>query len=214
MCTKARRPLWVRSAVLLIAAFMLACAGQVRAATLEPDYRGDPNSVHAIFDWVSHDQAAWGTTLFETGDSNYPLADVNPSASDDGTDTTITLPNFIDPLSLKLIRIQMWFDGSVSGELLALDVIAHDPQDTQWEIVDGSGPEDSNFHWADIEIRPNPDWEELIIYGNTGGNLIPGNLLTIEVDTISLPEPATLIVLTLGLLPMLVGRSRKFKKQL
>ncbi len=215
MCTKVKSPLWVISSVLLTAAVVLASAGPASAGLFDPAYRGDPNSVHAIFDWVSHSQADWETTLFEYDlQSPYPLANVQPSASDDGTETTIFLPNFIDRLPVKLMRVQLSFDGPVSGDLIAYDMIAHDPQGVQWQVVDGSGPVDSDFHWVDIEIYPNPDWEEIFIFGNTGGNVIPGNLLRIEVDTVSVPEPATLIVLSLGLLPILIGKSRKLKKQL
>ena len=198
----------ITTITLLATAVILLSAGPASAVLLDPSYRGDPNSVHAIFDWVSHTQADWETTLFETGPSNFPLNPTVPLATDSGTNTTIILPNFIDPLPLKLMRIQLFFDGAVSGDLIGYDLVAFDPQPTSWQIVDGSGPEDSNFHWVDIEIWPNPDWEEIIIYGNTGGNVIPGNLLRIEIDTVSVPEPATLSLLGLGGLLALLRRKR------
>jgi hypothetical protein len=187
---------------LVAAACVLTTAGTASAGPFDPSYRGAANSVHAIFDWVSFDQEDWETSLFETGPSNFPLADPNtPKASDDGTNTMIYLPNFIDPLELKLMRIQMFFDGPVLGELIGIEVIAHDPLPTDVQLVGGSGPGDSGEHYVDIEIRPNPDSEWITIFGNTGGNFLPGNLLTIEIDTISMiPEPSTLALGALGLL--------------
>lgn len=201
----------LKTTTLLVAVscIVLLNAGQASAVTtLEPDYRGDENSVYAVFNWVSFDQDAWKTTLFETGPSIYPLHSIDPFAFDDGLDTTIMLPNFIDELPMKKMRIQMFFDGPVSGDLLAINLAAYDREPTQWQIVDGSGPILSNAHWFDIEIFPNPDWEEIIIFGNQGGNLLPGNLLTIEVDTVSIPEPATMTLLAIGGLAMLRRRKK------
>ena len=200
------KSIMVKVVVLLTTGVMLVSAGTAGAGPWDPAYRGDNNSVHAIFDWFSNQQADWGTTVFETGLSKYPLDNMTPLATDDGTDTTIYLPNFIDPLPLKLMRIQIFFDSSVSGDLIAYDLFASDPLDTSWKIVGGSGPGDNNSHWVDIEIIPNPDWEQITIFGNSGGNVLPGNLLTIEIDTISVPEPATLSLLALGALAMIRRR--------
>ncbi|MCP4591430.1 MAG: PEP-CTERM sorting domain-containing protein [bacterium] len=198
----------VTSAVLLATAFVLVSAGPASAGPFDPTYRGDDNSVHAIFDWVSFGQADWNTSLFETGSSTYALDASNPLATDDGTDTTVLLPNFIDPLPLKLMRIQMGFDGEVSGDLIAIDLLIGDPLPTSWNVVGGSGPGDGHWHYIDVEITPNPDWEEITIFGNSGANLIPGNFLALEIDTVSLPEPASLSLLTLGGLALVRRRRR------
>ena len=50
----------------LFAVVLLAVAGQASAVMLGPSYRGDENSVHAIFDWVG-DQPAGATALFVPG---------------------------------------------------------------------------------------------------------------------------------------------------
>ena len=198
-----------KAIAVFITAVLLLSAGPASAG-LDPSYRGDANSVHVIFDWVSHQQAQWQTSLFETGPSTYPLEPTVPVATDDGTDTRILLPNFIDPLPLKLMRIQLFFDGAVSGDLIAYDVYASDPVSTSWSVVGGSGPVNTNTHWIDIEIIPNPDWERITIFGSvTGGGVIPGNLYRIEVDTVSvIPEPATLSLLAIGGLALLRRRRR------
>ncbi len=181
-------------------------AGVASAGAFDPSYRGDDNSIHAIFEWAG--DGDWNTTVFETGQSNYPLIQVEASASDDGYDTTIQLPNFIDDLSVKQMRIVMAFDGPVMADAIDIDVIAHDSQQaTQWTIVGGSTG-DLNLHYIDIEIFPNPDWEEIIIFGNDNANVVPGNLLMIEVDTVSVPEPATMGLLAMGSLALLRRRSR------
>ena len=192
-----------------VACLVLLSAATAQAGPLDPSYRGAPNSVHVIFDhglrdFASFGPSTWNMAVFETGPSNYPLDQTPPSASGDETHTTIILPNFIDPLPLKLMRIQMSFEGPVSGDLLGFDLIAHDPVQTSWIVVGGSGTGFANFHWVDIEIRPNPDWEEIIIpFGSFENGFIAGNLWLIEIDTVSIPEPATLSLLAIGGLALL-----------
>lgn len=197
------------TAVLLSATIVAMGTNLASAGPFDPAYRGDANSIHAIFDWVAS-ATDWEVSVFETGPSQFPLDPTEPAASDDGTDTSIILPNFIDPLPLKQMRIQMFFDGPVSGDLIGLEVFAFDPEDAIVNFVGGSGPVDSNVHFIDIEIVPNPDWEQIIIFGNTGGNVIPGNLLTIEIDTVSIPEPSTLTLAVLTLFG-LVGYGRRLR---
>ena len=129
------------------------------AVPMDPSYRGDPNSVHAIFEFTPSVGAgsSWTTTLFDSVASIYPLESFSPIAFDDGLDTTIQLPNFIDPLPLKLMRIVMFFDGPVPGGLIDGDLTAFDPLQTSWGVVGGSGPIDSSVHFLDIWIIPKPD---------------------------------------------------------
>ena len=144
----------------------------------------------------------------EKGPSIYPLDPTVPNTKDNGLDTVVTLPNFIDELPFKHVRLQMFFDGPVPGDQIDLDMVIGDPEPTAWQIIGGSGPVTDHTHWFDIEIRPNPDWEQITIFGSTPHNIIPGNLLTIEVDTISFPEPAALSMLAIGSLAMLRRKRR------
>ncbi len=156
------KPLKVKFVALLATAVVLATAAPASAGSFDPAYRGDANSVHAIFDWVSIPATDWATSLFEPGPSAFPLDPTDPSAFDDGENTTIILPNFIDPLDVKFLRIQMGFDGEVNGSLIAMDVVGHDPEGAVAIEVNRSDGF-SHEHFIDWEIYPNPDWEEILL---------------------------------------------------
>jgi len=202
------RTVKVAFVAVLTTAFALATAALATAGPFDPDYRGEPNSVHAVFNWVSISQAEWDTTLFETGPSGYELSAMGPFASDDGLNPTIILPNFIDPLEVKLMRIQMSFDGSVDGSLYGMQVLAHDDAADPVAVEVSRSTGLATTHYIDWLIRPNPDWEEIFMTGNLDANIRPGNLLTIEIDTISIPEPSSILLLCLGGLALLRLRRR------
>ena len=84
------------------------------------------------------------------------------------------------------MRVQLFFDGAVLAEDIFIDVFAFDPIPAFSDFV-GSSVGFSNEHYFDFEIHPNPDFEDIFIFGNPHGNVIPGNLLMIEVDTVSVP---------------------------
>ena len=58
--------------VLLTTALMLASGGTAIAGPFDPAYRGEDNSVHALFDWATFG-APWILSEFNTGDSTYAL---------------------------------------------------------------------------------------------------------------------------------------------
>ena len=90
------------------------------------------------------------------------------------------------------MRIQMRFGGPVSGDSLSISVSASDPLPTDYLIVGGSLG-NSSWHYIDVEIYPNPDSEQIIIHDVTGGDPYE-----VEIDTVSLPEPATMGLLLIG----------------
>ena len=138
--------LFKTTSILPVAAcIMLISAGLASAGPFDPAYRGAENSVHVIFDLavevyepqpgqIALDKS-WNTSLFETGPSTYPLYPTQPSAVDLAENTVAFLPNFIDPLGLKLMRIQMFFAAPVPAEQIVVDVLAFDSVPTNWNVI-------------------------------------------------------------------------------
>lgn len=163
-----------------------------------PDYRGEANSVHAVFEVIP---LIFGTPpplpqeplLFETGPSNYPLAPINPEIFNDGISAVITLPNFIDDLPIKKMRIQMQFYEPIFGPDIFIDVFGYDPEPVIWNIVGGLEPVNDYYHYVDIEMYPNPDYEKIWI----STPFMADPIRLIEIDTVSIPEPASLGMLAL-----------------
>jgi len=173
-----------------------------------PDYRGDPNSILACFDWVTNNPPGpWNLSVFQPVGNEYPLHMTQPSAFDNGQDVTILLPNFIDPLPVKFIRIALYFDGPVDISNTVVQVNAFDPLGAT-AIETFRTPGSSTAHYIDFECRPNPDWEEFFIFGSTADNIIPGNLLRICIDTVSVPTPGAVGLLAIGTL-VAVSRRRR-----
>lgn len=193
----------IGAAVLLTAAVVLGHAGTSEAAL--PDYIETPNSLVAEFDWGAD---AWTLSKFAPEDSIYDLADIDPSASDDGLDTTIIVPNFIDDLGLKKLRLIMVFDEPINGSLVDVSIEGHDPLATTSMQTYGT-TYTSILHYFDWEIRPNPDWETITIHGNQTAGIVPGNLNFVEVVSVSIPEPGTALLAGLGLLGMVGTRRRR-----
>ena len=115
------------------------------------------------------------------------------------------VPNWIDVEPLKLIHVQIAFDSPAgTGHPMVSNVWGFDPTvgnvtGTQDQGV-STGP---HFRYEDWRIVPNPDWEYVIL------DVPPHAVIDqVVIDTISLPEPATLSLLTLGALAVM-RRKRK-----
>jgi len=164
-----------------------------------PPFRGQPHSVMAKFDLFGG-AVPGGPSQYGTVPGVYPLDQLAPFVGQPTTDPTrnalvypIGLPNFIDPLPLKLIRVQYsWFSGAPSGGPLGdglTDAILPSPggsvqlvNSSPATLVPGTG---NVYHrWDDFEIVPNPDSERFEIA------FIDADPRWIVIDTISLPEPS------------------------
>jgi hypothetical protein len=188
---------------LLAAAVIVMTAGTSQARL--PDYIDKPNSLVAEYTWS---ESGWFVNNFDPEDSIYELADIEPSASDDGLDTTVIVPNFIDPLGLKKLRLIMTFKEDIDGSLVDISIEGHDPLETTAMQVHGT-EFTSILQYFDWEIRPNPDWETIVIHGNVEAGIVPGNLDFVEVVSISIPEPGTALLAGFGLLAMCCRRRKR-----
>lgn len=136
---------------------------------------------------------------------------IDPTATH-GT-ITLEIPNWIDQEPIKYIRVQMNYLGhpphhapvpevsGIFGEDHATPGTLHGTPDGPpvYTVLDQF---DTDWHWyQDWTIQPNPDWEIIEI-------VVPGDIFVYEVvvDTLSIPEPASLSLLALGGLALLRRR--------
>ncbi len=98
MESNSTRSLGVTSAVFLTAAVVLVSAGTASAGPFDPAYRGDDNSVHAVFDWVNFG-VPWDVTEFSTGAS---FTSVTPSRPVSVAALYAVSPPFFSPLTSTL----------------------------------------------------------------------------------------------------------------
>jgi hypothetical protein len=173
-------------------------AGVALAGLFDPDYRGDENSVHAVF---RNPFAGSGLAVtldvveYNFGPSFYPVAPLAPSGFYDGITTLIQGPNFIDDLPLMKARVQLEFLSPAFFD----DIYGNLLTPATWSIVESSDPlAVSTHHWIDIEIIPSLDFAD-IEFINLAEPVFNAPYI-IEIDTVSIPEPASI-----GLLGLVTG---------
>ena len=183
---------------------LLIMAPVVRADDINPpDYRDDPNSVRAH--WMDFGLGLELVDFVAVGEQ-YPLSGGFPEFRDFDIVKEFHMPNFVDPLPLKRLRIQVTYSGS---EPMIFGVTAEDPLgvesvtfvDRVYDI-----PQDplQGYYYEDWEIVPNPDFEFVSILN------LPGTIIhQVVIDTVSVPEPATLGLLGFGALAVIRKRRKK-----
>ena len=173
-----------------------------------PDWRGGPLSLHAEWNGLGW-SAGPGSFQFLTPDLTWPK-DAPPNGEVPNDDSLayglfqdnsmlIQLPNWIDREPLKIMRIHLFGDFEIAGDpwWRKWDLLA--PTDA---VLDGLGvygsaaTNDCVYAYADLHIRPNPDWE-LIRLADVPADTVINRIV---VDTISIPEPSTLTLAGLGTL--------------
>jgi hypothetical protein len=179
-----------------------------------PPYRGNPLSVFA--EW----QLIPGTTTLNLTQSNWvddndpsttlhPLPFSNPVQPMNPGHYQFQLPNWIDNLPIKYMRVQLtWLNNlnpPVSLTSQALDgvnslfgqIVYTSPLQ-----IDAAGIK--AYQFFDLTFQPNPDFERIDIVHNSDSVLSQ-----VVVDTVStVPEPATLVMLGLGALSLIRHRRR------
>lgn len=209
-----------RFAFLLSAALALTLVvGVTLADDLNPaPYRGDPLSVFVHWsgdaglpqqpDWTWVDDSDPSTYLFP---EFLPHFSIIPDPTGLGTLYEFIIPNIVDELPLKLLRIQLTWVGPTSAPPLGVDGVGIDGGNSSAGVVThASSPSvhtqpPGGYQFFDIEFRPNPDFEILRV------NLPPGaELVQVVIDSIStIPEPATMGLLVCGGAVMVGLRNRK-----
>lgn len=201
-------------AALLMAAPLAAVADDIAP----PPYRGAPNSVMAKFDLFGQQGGTvpGPPVLFNTGaGSTYPLSPLQPGVGNaqtlpgGGILYPISLPNFIDQEPIKYLRVQYsWFSGAPSGGPIgdAQTLNIFPSPGGVVNLVNSSPPTfigGNIYHrWDDFEIIPNPDSERFeIVFRDADPRWV-------IIDTISVPEPAGLLLAVLGCLGLGIRRRR------
>jgi hypothetical protein len=180
-----------------------------------PSYRGQPLSVHAHWNVdPTSGSGDLGLSQFSWVDDNDPSTYLhstivsNPVAKDPNNVYQFMLPNFVDELPLKLLRIQVAWTGTTQPPLgvsgYGLDIGQHIPG----VVTVASTPlvftqPDGGYQFFDMEFRPNPDMEWVYVTVPSDGHLDQ-----VVIDTISVPEPAMLGLLALGGLALIRHRLR------
>ncbi len=200
-----------------------------------PDFRGDPLSYHA--EWLLFTNGTFGTgiytdvenavddsdpaTTLHNGFSTHLDFDPSPGwamAPGGGFHNPLSpatfvanVVNWIDWESHKFLRIQVtWADMLGNGPPVITDVLGYDVPDGGpyfGGLIGEFGPivlgPFQEYYYQDWFIEPNPDWEQIQF-------ILPMGTIVeqIVIDTVSAPEPATLLVMAAGL-PLLLKRKRK-----
>jgi len=168
-----------------------------------PSYRGSPLSVSAEWQLLAG-TTSLSLTNYNSVDDSDPstyLYPIQPTVFMDPAvgNYDFRLPNFVDELPIKYLRLQLTWTGTTQPPISLLS--------NGWDgtnLIPGvvtfvSSPlvftqPDGGYQYFDIEFRPNPDYELVSVH------LPPDGLLTqVVIDTVStVPEPVTLGLMALG----------------
>lgn len=192
---------------ILILAGVFGTWNAVQADDLNsPRYRGDDLSV--FVHWAGQtglpQEPEWNW-VDDNDPSTYLFPEMAPSFSsvDDplgtGTQYQFLVPNIVDELPLKLLRVQLTWEGTTAPPILIDPIGAEGSAGVNGVVTFASTPNvytqpDGGYQYFDIEFRPNPDYEWINV-------TLPENaeLVQVVIDSIStVPEPATLVLLALG----------------
>lgn len=182
-----------------------------------PPWRNDPlttpHSYLAKFEVENYPGGLVGPDIEMIGPSSpYQLDPTRPTLEEVGNqgplEYQVILPNFIDPLPIKRVRVQFsWYPGdpdpttnpSFPGNATVQNIspmdstgaatfakvyespidIFPDPLDPQRNIA---------YKYEDYHIWPNPDWEIFDVA------YFDGDPRWLIIDTISIPEPSTILL--------------------
>jgi len=193
--------------ILLVSSFVLA------DDLNPPSYRGGPLSVHTH--WLADASGQLYLDQFFSVDDADPTATylypLQPTVFMNPTTGIydFRIPNFVDELPLKLLRLQLTWIGTT---MPPLGVSALGNDNYQWlpgVVTFISSPlvftqPDGGYQYFDIEFKPNPDWETINIQLSPDAQLVQ-----VVIDSIStIPEPATMGLLAFGSIAVMRYRKK------
>jgi hypothetical protein len=177
-----------------------------------PPYRGDPLSVHAHWNFVPGSTILNLTSWSSVDDSDptttlYPNFTPNLQIIPNNGFYQFQIPNWIDNLPVKYLRLQLAWGGTTQSPLTISSQGLDGVNPVVAAITFASTPQiltSGVYQYFDLEFQPNPDFERVNV------QLPANNYLTQAViDTVStVPEPATMSLLGLGAVALL-QRKRK-----
>jgi len=199
-------------ALVLTAAVVLTCSwGIARGDDLTPpSYRGDPLSVNAQWNYVPGSTILNLTNWSSVDDTDpttilYPNFTPTSQIIPNGGIYQLQLPNWVDNMPVKYMRLQLAWGGT---NQLPINIFSEglDGVNLISATITGTSsltPTPTGFYqYVDFEFHPNLDFERIHV------ELPSTNYMTqIVVDTVStIPEPATIGLLSLGVLGLLKRR--------
>jgi hypothetical protein len=181
-----------------------------------------PGSLYVEWDEVSPGQGDLATGPLNIGDpaTPYPISDADLGAGPgqpaleivpgpDGIDYRFFLPNYVDRLPIKNMRIQVTYSGL---EPSIVSIVGSDP-DSPVAVV---GPKNhvvgipdnplaTGYYYEDWDLFPNPDWEVVHLLVPTATRINQ-----VVIDSISIPEPSAMALAFCGLVgAAIAGRRRR-----
>jgi hypothetical protein len=211
--------LWVLAVVVVAQFGGMVCADDL----LPPDWRGTPLGAVGHFTNIQVQQEPSLSYDVTTQFYNRPNPNLNESVSFElpqiylqtgaANFYTLFFPNWIDQVPLKIGRMQIYWlppvgtEPNTSGPEI-LEILGIEGDNDVYGSVTGGGAidippgTDNLLGWyVDFEIRPNPDYERIYFSLPAGSQL-----QQLDIDTESIPEPAS--VALLGGLALLALRRR------
>jgi len=145
-----------------------------------PESPFDKNAYHAEwFTDLNNPQAAPNDFLLVN--PQFPLnPDVDPLGGCDEGDCSFTLPNYIDGLNTKRIRIMITYDENAGDAPTNPSVTCHDSTGISQGIYVETVPNITTITW-EFECQPNPDWE-VIEFISTSENILDVRIWTASFD--------------------------------